>query len=169
MRVKNVVRFVVSSKLSLLFKDVSEISLEVDVKVNKFSFLILTLVICACSVFVSAKEDKSKFTNKSSIEKVPCQQKANPLFQATPIAQFNNDISEINSGTPINNGSPLFAFAMPQPILAFQTYETFDGIPTKGGPQYSWACVAACIAIMCGANPTNPLFVTNCLNSCVIN
>lgn len=106
---------------------------------------------------------------KSSIEKVQCQQKANPLFQATPIAQFNNDISEINSGTPINNGSPLFAFAMPQPILAFQTYETFDGIPTKGGPQYSWACVAACIAIMCGANQTNPLCVTNCLNSCVIN
>ena len=94
--------------------------------------------------------------------------KAVQMFQQKPIEQVSYNLSKTNSGTRLNNGYPLFAFAMLQPIFAFQTFDLLDGTGPRGGPEYSWVCVAACITIVCGGG-SNPACVNNCLSSCIVN
>ena len=127
---------------------------------NKFRFLVLTLMFCACAIFVSGKENESKATRQLSIKKVPCQQNANLLFQPTRTAQFNYDLTETKSGA----GFPLLGFAMPPPMFAFQLQEV-DLTGTGTGPKYSWVCVAVCVA-WCGENSA---CLGGCMANCIMN
>jgi hypothetical protein len=144
-------------------------------RVNKFSFLVLSLVFCACSILVSAKETKLKVTDQLSIQKVSCQQNSNQLFQSGTFTQLNSYQSEtinVNNFNPSKrtrntNHLPLLGFAMPPPIFAFQIQplELFDG--NKGELKYDWACVTVCMVWCTGAGGI--MCANTCLNACSVN
>lgn len=132
---------------------------------NKFRFFAFALIFGLYSISVFAQQSELKSTDYVSVKNVSCQQKAGLLYQLNQIDQLKYDPLKTPNSARTNNRLPLFAFAMPQPILAFQTFEAFDGIPTKSGPKYDWLCVAVCVG-WCGQNS---ICLSNCLAGCIVN
>jgi hypothetical protein len=134
-----------------------------DMRENMFRFFAFALIFGLCSISVFAQQSELKSTDYVSAKNVSCQQKAGQLSQLNQIAQLKYDPFKTPNLARTNNGLPLFAFAMPQSLLAFQIApmdQMMDGAPGRGR-KIDWACVAVCVAITGN--------VLTCADLCVMN